>query len=54
MTTLRRNCGIILPGPYEEQGEKAEALDIYRKIAQLDFGYKDVSQRVDRLRKEAK
>lgn len=39
---------------YEEQGEKGNALEIYRKIAQLDFGYKDVSGRVDRLRKEAK
>lgn len=39
---------------YEEQGDKGRALDIYRKIAQLDFGYKDVSQRVDRLRKEVK
>jgi TolA-binding protein len=39
---------------YEELGDKAGALDVYRKIAQLDFGYKDVSGRVDRLRKEAK
>lgn len=35
---------------YEEQGEREKALDVYRKIAQLDFGYKDVSERVDRLR----
>jgi len=39
---------------YEEQGESEKALDIYRKIAQLDFGYKDVSARVDRLRAEPK
>ena len=39
---------------YEEQADSGKALEIYRKIAQLDFGYKDVSQRVDRLRKEAK
>ena len=39
---------------YEEQGEKDKALEVFRKIAQLDFGYKDVSQRVDKLRKEAK
>jgi len=39
---------------YEEQGEKEKALDIYRRIAQLDFGYKDVSGRVDRLRAEPK
>jgi tetratricopeptide (TPR) repeat protein len=47
---LRYNLGRSL----EEQGRRAEALDIYRKIAQIDFGFKDVSQRVDRLRKEAK
>ena len=35
---------------YEEQGEKERALEIYRKIAQLDFCYKDVGERVDKLR----
>ncbi|UCD52476.1 MAG: tetratricopeptide repeat protein [Phycisphaerales bacterium] len=35
---------------YEEQGESEKALELYRKIAQLDFGYKDVCERVDRLR----
>ncbi len=35
---------------YEEQGENEKALDVYRRIAQSDFGYKDVSERVDRLR----
>ena len=29
---------------YEEQGEKEKALEIYRKIAQLDFCYKDVGR----------
>jgi TolA-binding protein len=47
---LRYNLGRC----FEEQGEKGKALEIYRKIAQLDFGYKDVSQRVDKLRKETK
>jgi tetratricopeptide (TPR) repeat protein len=47
---LRYNLGRC----FEEQGEKGKALEIYRKIAQLDFGYKDVSQRVDKLRNEAK
>jgi tetratricopeptide (TPR) repeat protein len=36
----------------EEKGDRERALDIYRKIAQLDFGYKDVSERVERLRAE--
>ena len=35
---------------YEEQGEAQKALDVYRKIAQVDFAYKDVSRRVDELR----
>ena len=35
---------------YEEKGQVQKALDIYRKIAQEDFSYKDVSQRVDKLR----
>jgi tetratricopeptide (TPR) repeat protein len=35
---------------YEERGDMQEAMNVYRKIAQSDFAYKDVSQRVDRLR----
>ncbi len=35
---------------YEEQDDREKALDVYRRIAQLDFGYRDVSDRVDRLR----
>ena len=35
---------------YEEQGDVEKALEIYRKIAQVDFAFKDVSQRVDKLR----
>jgi len=39
---------------YEQQSDKDKALEIYRKIAQLDFAYRDVRQRVDKLRsKEA-
>ncbi|MHC4750795.1 MAG: tetratricopeptide repeat protein [Planctomycetota bacterium] len=37
---------------YEQQGDIQKALEIYRKIAQSDFAYKDVSQRVDKLRSE--
>ena len=36
---------------HEEKGDSAKALEIYRKIAQTDFSYKDVSGRVDKLRK---
>ncbi|MBN2456851.1 MAG: tetratricopeptide repeat protein [Sedimentisphaerales bacterium] len=35
---------------YEQQAESAKALEIYRKIAQVDFAYKDVRLRIDRLR----
>ncbi len=37
---------------YEEHGDIDKALEIYRKIAQIDFAYHDVSQRVDNLRKK--
>lgn len=37
---------------YEEQKDIQKALEIYRKIAQLDFGYKDVRRRVDKFRQE--
>ncbi|MHC4114183.1 MAG: tetratricopeptide repeat protein [Planctomycetota bacterium] len=37
---------------YEEQGDSGKALEIYRKLAQLDFEYRDVRQRVDKLRNE--
>ena len=35
---------------YEQQGNTEKSLEIYRKIAQLDFGYRDVRRRVDKLR----
>lgn len=34
----------------EAEGRTEEALETYRKLAQLDFGYKDVRKRVDQLR----
>ena len=36
---------------YEKQDQTDKAMDVYRKIAQLDFGYKDVRTRIDDLRK---
>ncbi len=35
---------------YEEQGELEQALEVYRRLAQLDFGFSDVRERVDKLR----
>ena len=39
---------------YEESGRPQEALVFYRKLAQTDFTYKDVGQRIDFLRKNGK
>jgi tetratricopeptide (TPR) repeat protein len=47
---LAKELRYNLARAYEEQGQKDKALDIYRRIAQLDFGYKDVGARVDQLR----
>ena len=35
---------------YEQQGNTDEALELYRRLAQLDYSYKDVRAKVDRLR----
>lgn len=35
---------------YEQQGKTDQALEIYHKLAQLDFGYKDIRGRIDKLR----
>ena len=39
---------------YEEDGNHENALDMYRKLAQLDYGFKDVRDRVDNLRNAVK
>ena len=36
---------------YEEDGQIQTSLEMFRKLAQLDFNYKDISQRVANLRK---
>ncbi len=35
---------------YEHNGHNAEALELYRKLAQIDYTFRDVRQRVDKLR----
>jgi tetratricopeptide (TPR) repeat protein len=35
---------------YEQNGNAGEALELYRRIAQIDFSYKDVRARLNRLR----
>ena len=48
--TLGKELLYNLARAYEQQEQNTEALDSYRKLAQMDFGYKDVSQRIDKLR----
>ena len=48
--TIAKELRYNLARAYEEQADIQKALEIYRKIAQLDFGYKDVRQRVDKFR----
>ncbi|HML75766.1 MAG TPA: hypothetical protein PKB02_14850 [Anaerohalosphaeraceae bacterium] len=38
---------------YEASNKTEMALELYRKLAQTDFSYKDVSQRIDKLRSSA-
>jgi hypothetical protein len=35
---------------YEQSQQAGKALEIYRKLAQLDFGYKDIAKRIEKLR----
>jgi tetratricopeptide (TPR) repeat protein len=35
---------------YQADGNSEKALEVYRKLAQIDFAYKDVNKRVDELR----
>ncbi len=49
-TELAKDVRYNLARAYEASGKPEEALHIYRKLAQLDFNYKDVSQRIDKLR----
>jgi tetratricopeptide (TPR) repeat protein len=48
--TVGKELRYNLARAYEKQGDADKALEIYRKIAQVDFTFKDVSQRVDKLR----
>lgn len=46
---LQYNLGLC----YEKQGKIEMAVNIYRRIAQVDFGYRDVSKRIDAIRKSS-
>jgi tetratricopeptide (TPR) repeat protein len=47
---LTKDIRYNLARAYEASGKDDQALEIYRKLAQLEFNYKDVSQRIDKLR----
>ncbi|MDD5063225.1 MAG: tetratricopeptide repeat protein [Phycisphaerae bacterium] len=50
--SIAKDLRYNLARAYQEQGNTEKALEIYRKIAQLDFGYKDIRQQIDKLRGE--
>jgi len=50
--SIAKDLRYNLARSYEKQGDIEKAFDIFRKIAQLDFGYRDVRKRVDELRKK--
>ena len=52
--TIAKDVRYNLARTYEEIGDGTKALEIYRKLAQTDFSYKDVGQRIDFLRKDGK
>jgi len=49
-SAIAKDLRYNLAKSYEHKGQTQEALELYRKLAQLDFGYKDVRRRVDKLR----
>ena len=53
-TPTAKDIRYNLARAYEESDKPDKALDLYRKLAQTDFSYKDVGQRIDFLRKNGK
>lgn len=50
-SAIAKDVRYNLARSYETRRLDQEALDTYRKLAQIDFSYKDVGQRIDKLRK---
>jgi len=48
---VARQLRYNLARAHEAAGDRVKALDLYRRIAQTDFTYKDVRSRIDRIRK---
>jgi tetratricopeptide (TPR) repeat protein len=53
-SAIAKDIKYNLARAYEESDQKPQALELYRKLAQIDFSYKDVGQRIDILRKDVK
>jgi tetratricopeptide (TPR) repeat protein len=53
-TPTAKDVRYNLARAYEQSDRPDEALELYRKLAQTDFSYKDVGQRIDFLRKNGK
>jgi tetratricopeptide (TPR) repeat protein len=53
-SAIAKDIRYNLARAYEATGKPEEALQIYRKLAQTDFSYKDIGQRIDFLRKNGK
>lgn len=50
--SIAKDLRYNLARAYEREKDLEQALKIYRKLAQIDFGYKDVRSRVDNIRKK--
>jgi len=53
-STIAKDIRYNLARAYEASDKPDRALELYRKLAQTDFSYKDVGQRIDFLRKNGK
>ena len=49
-SAIAKDLRYNLARSFEEDGQTDKALEFYRKLAQLDFNYKDVATRIDDLR----
>jgi tetratricopeptide (TPR) repeat protein len=51
-TAIAKDIRYNLARAYEANNQIEKAVEFYRKLAQTDFSYKDVSQRLDKLRNQ--
>jgi tetratricopeptide (TPR) repeat protein len=51
-SAITKDIRYNLARAYEANNQTSKAIEFYRKLAQTDFSYKDVSQRLDKLRNQ--